>query len=69
MAHHFPLEFVFAQEFLKEIRSKKKLQTDSILNETLLQMDYAERRGYVQALNDCETIFTDLQKRMLPEYN
>jgi len=31
-------------------------------------MDYAERRGYIQALIEAEIIILDLQKHYFPEY-
>ncbi len=63
-----PIEYTFVQDFLKRIHEKKQLQTDHILNTTLLQMDYAERRGYVQALGDAEAIINELKSLYFPDY-
>lgn len=68
MTTTYPLEFIFAQTFLKEIRERRKRQVDHLLAETLPHVEYAEQRGYVQALTDADTIFVDLMKQMLPEF-
>ncbi len=63
-----PLEYAFVQDFLKRIKEKKQLQVDHVLNATLLQMDYAERRGYIQAMSEAEVIIEELKSHYFPEY-
>lgn len=65
---NLPIEYTFTQDFIKRIRDKKQFHTDAVLNSTLEQMDYAERRGYIQALSEAESIILELQKHYFPEY-